>query len=203
MKNREALSGVGQKTKIAVLTEFGETVHDNRINVLAMPVYALSIANILNGTTDGFFYGENNEFLVRFTAPEASVLLVDDVVTNLKVANGLLLPYKMRVDLCKSGVTAIEAVKTNRYDIVFMDHKMPGMDGIEATQRIRAMGEEEAYYKEVPVIALTANAVLGTKEMFLENGFNDFLSKPIDTVKLNAVLEKWIPKIKQKSAVVK
>jgi CheY-like chemotaxis protein len=137
---------------------------------------------------------------VRFTAPEASVLVVDDIVTNLKVANGLLLPYKMRVDLCKNGVTAIEAMKMNRYDMVFMDHKMPGMDGIETTLILRSMGEEDPYYKEVPIVALTANAITGTKEMFMENGFNDFLSKPIDTVKLNAALEKWIPKDKQKSA---
>jgi CheY-like chemotaxis protein len=81
-----------------------------------------------------------------------------------------------------------------------MDHKMPGMDGIEATQKIRSMGDEDPYYKEVPVIALTANAVSGTKKMFMENGFDDFLSKPIDTVKLDAVLEKWIPKAKQKNA---
>jgi CheY-like chemotaxis protein len=97
-------------------------------------------------------------------------------------------------------VTAIEAMKTNRYDLVFMDHKMPGMDGIETTQMIRSMGEEDAYYKEVPVVALTANAVSGTREMFLENGFNDFLSKPIDTVKLNAALERWIPRDKQENS---
>jgi CheY-like chemotaxis protein len=86
-----------------------------------------------------------------------------------------------------------------------MDHKMPGMDGIETTQLLRSMGEEDPYYKDVPIIALTANAVSGTREMFLENGFNGFLSKPIDTVKLNAVLERWIPKAKQKSvgAIVK
>jgi CheY-like chemotaxis protein len=106
----------------------------------------------------------------------------------------------MRVDLCKSGVTAIEAMKTNRYDVVFMDHKMPGMDGIETTLMLRTMGEEDPYFKEVPVIALTANAVSGLKEMFLEHGFNDFLSKPIDTVKLNAALERWIPKDKQESS---
>jgi CheY-like chemotaxis protein len=199
-KYRDAISGFEQNTRIVVLTEFGETVGDNKLNTLAMPVYALSIANILNGTTDGFSYGTHNDLIVRFTAPEANILVVDDIVTNLKVANGLLLPYKMRVDMCKSGVTAIEAIKMNRYDIVFMDHKMPGMDGIETTLRIRAMGDEDPHYKEVPVIALTANAVSGTKEMFLENGFNDFLSKPIDTVKLNAVLEKWIPKVKRKSA---
>jgi CheY-like chemotaxis protein len=176
-------------------------VPDDKLNALAMPVYSLTIANILNGTVGNFSYSTHNEYIVRFTAPEAVVLVVDDVVTNLKVANGLLLPYKMRVDLCKSGVTAIEAMKINRYDIIFMDHKMPGMDGIETTLKIRSMGGEDPYYQEVPVIALTANAVLGTEKMFLENGFNDFLSKPIDTVKLNAVLEKWIPKTKQKTLV--
>jgi CheY-like chemotaxis protein len=107
----------------------------------------------------------------------------------------------MRVDMCKSGMTAIDAVRTNRYDIIFMDHKMPVMDGIETTLKIRAMGEEDVYYSGVPVIALTANAVLGTKEMFMENGFNDFLAKPIDTVKLDAVLGRWIPKGKQKSSL--
>jgi CheY-like chemotaxis protein len=202
-KNKNAISELGQNTKVVVLTEFGETVGDNKLNALAMPVYSLLIANILNGTTDSFSYSENNELIVRFTAPEASVLVVDDIVTNLKVANGLLLPYKMRVDLCKSGVTAIGAIQMNRYDIVFMDHKMPDMDGIETTLKIRSMGEEDPYYKEVPVIALTANAVSGTKEMFMGNGFNDFLSKPIDTVKLDTILERWIPKVKQKSAVKK
>jgi CheY-like chemotaxis protein len=201
IKNRDAISRFDQNAKIVVLTEFGETVPDSKLNALAMPVYSLTIANILNGTAGDFSYTTHNESIVRFTAPEAIVLVVDDVVTNLKVANGLLLPYKMRVDLCKSGMTAIEAMKMNRYDIIFMDHKMPGMDGIETTHRIRSMGNEDPYYKEVPVIALTANAIVGTKEMFIENGFDDFLSKPIDTVKLNAVLEKWIPKAKQKALV--
>jgi CheY-like chemotaxis protein len=119
------------------------------------------------------------------------------------VAKGLLAPYNMRVDLCKSGMTAIDALKTNRYDLIFMDHKMPDMDGIEATQRIREMGDEDEYFGNVPIVALTANAVSGTKEMFLENGFDDFLSKPIDTIKLNTALEKWIPKEKQKSSSIK
>jgi CheY-like chemotaxis protein len=84
-----------------------------------------------------------------------------------------------------------------------MDHMMPGMDGIEATAQIRAMAGEKPYCKTMPIIALTANAVAGTKELFLDNGFNDFLSKPIDTVKMNAVLERWIPAAKKKSLAVK
>ncbi len=97
---------------------------------------------------------------------------------------------------------ALNAIKNNRFDVVFMDHRMPDMDGIETTQHIRAMGDEDPYYKNVPIIALTADAVSGIKEMFLENGLNDFISKPIDTIKLNSVLEKWIPREKQHGSVV-
>jgi CheY-like chemotaxis protein len=107
------------------------------------------------------------------------------------VAEGLLFAYKMQIDTCRSGMAAIGAIKTHNYDLVLMDQKMPGMDGMEATKMIRAMGIT------VPIIALTANAVSGVKEIFLASGFNDYLFKPIDTVKLNVILEKWIPKNKQ------
>jgi len=136
----------------------------------------------------------NESITVKFNAPRARILIVDDIDTNLKVASGLMLPYKMQVDLRLSGAEAIEAVKANNYDLVFMDHMMPEMDGIEATKRIREI------YPELPIIALTANAVSGVKEMFLSNGFSDFLSKPIDIVKMNAILTNWIPKEKQEKA---
>ena len=193
-KNKETITTYGKNTKVVVLTEFGEAAPDKNLSSLSMPVHSMSIADILNGLSSSFSYNENNEFFVRFIAPEAKILIVDDINTNLKVAAGLLLPYKMQVDLCKSGMEAIEAMKTLSYDLVFMDHKMPEMDGIETTERLRAQGEKEPYYKNVPIIALTANAVSGTKEMFLEIGFNDFLSKPINTIALNAILEKWLPK---------
>ncbi|MCL2011060.1 MAG: ATP-binding protein [Synergistaceae bacterium] len=192
-----AMGKTASNTKIIVLTEFGEAVPDKGLNVLAMPVYSISIANVLNGVSDNFSYSESNDLVVGFTAPGAKVLVVDDVITNLKVTQGLLAPYKMRVDICKSGKTAIEAAKANRYDVVFMDHLMPEMDGMETTRRIRALGGEDPYYAGLPIVALTANAVSGTREMFLENGFDDFLSKPIDTIKLNAVLERWIPEEKR------
>jgi CheY-like chemotaxis protein len=197
-KNKDEISKLCSDKGFVLLTEFGETVPDKNLNILSMPVHTLAVADILNGEKDNFSYSEKNESLVGFTAPEAVILVVDDIITNLKVAKGLLTPYNMRVDLCKSGMSAIEAMKSNRYDLVFMDHRMPEMDGIETTQRIREMGDENEYFGNVPIIALTANAVTGTKEMFLKNGFNDFLSKPIDTIKLNTTLEKWIPKEKQK-----
>jgi signal transduction histidine kinase/CheY-like chemotaxis protein/HPt (histidine-containing phosphotransfer) domain-containing protein len=129
-----------------------------------------------------------------FKAPSARALVVDDVPTNLAVAQGLLSIYDITVDTCLSGAESIEAVTMHNYDIVFMDHMMPGMDGIEATAQIRALGRR---YAELPIIALTANAVSGMKEMFENNGFNGYISKPIEISKLSAVLEKWIPKEKQ------
>jgi len=174
------------------------------LNTLAMPAHCVSIAHILNGGCDNFTYNESKEAAVRFIAPDAKVLLVDDINTNLVVAKGLLLPYKMEIDLRNSGIEAIKAVRSKDYDIVFMDHKMPGMDGIEALEHIRALGDEgDVKYKQLPVIALTANAVAGMREMFLECGFNDYLSKPIDTGKLNTILEQWVPAEKQKNLVVK
>ncbi|ULQ60565.1 response regulator [Brucepastera parasyntrophica] len=104
----------------------------------------------------------------------------------------------MHIDVCKSGAESVELVRTNRYDIVFMDHMMPEMDGIEATAIIRNMENGDGYYQNVPIIALTANAVSGVKEMFLRNGMNDFLSKPIEITRLNSILEKWVPPEKQK-----
>jgi CheY-like chemotaxis protein len=103
----------------------------------------------------------------------------------------------MQVDLRKSGKEAVEAVIFQQYDLIFMDHRMPDMDGVEATQAIRKMGIDNPYYKHLPIIALTANAVTGIREEFLSNGFNDFLSKPIETIKLNVILERWIPKEKR------
>ena len=136
---------------------------------------------------------KNDNLTIKFNAPNAKVLVVDDTDANLKVVKGLMQPYKMQVDLCTSGAEAIEMVKANSYDILFMDHMMPEMDGVEATKLIRET------HTNLPIIALTANAVSGVREMFLANGFNDFLSKPIDTVELNVILEKWLPREKQEN----
>ncbi|MDR2694256.1 MAG: response regulator [Chitinispirillales bacterium] len=133
-----------------------------------------------------------------FIAPTARVLIVDDVRTNIQVAQGLLSFYEMAVDTCLSGNEAIDAVKRCNYDLIFMDHMMPEMDGVEATKLIRKLDAG----RNLPIIALTANAVSGMREMFLQNGFDDFLSKPIDTAKLNAVLERWLPKEKQVEAAL-
>ena len=132
---------------------------------------------------------------VYFTAPDFRVLIVDDVESNLKVAAGLLAPYKMEIETCASGEEAVALVQKRHYDLVLMDHMMPGMDGIEATAAIRSLGERE---EKMPIVALTANALTGMREMFLKNGFDDFLSKPIVVRKLNALIEKWVPVERQR-----
>ena len=119
--------------------------------------------------------------------PYGHVLVVDDVETNLFVATRLLAHYDLSIDTAESGYEAIEKIKVgNVYDIIFMDHMMPGMDGIETVQIIRSLE-----YKH-PIVALTANAVVGQAEIFLQNGFDDFISKPIDVRRLNFVLNKLI-----------
>jgi CheY-like chemotaxis protein len=123
------------------------------------------------------------------------VLLVDDIATNLTVIKGLLAPYEMDVSSCLSGMEAIDLVKREPFDIVFMDHMMPEMNGVEATAAIRAMDGE--YFKTVTIIALTANAISGMRDMFLANGFNDYLAKPIEIPKLNEIMERWIPEEKR------
>jgi signal transduction histidine kinase/ActR/RegA family two-component response regulator/HPt (histidine-containing phosphotransfer) domain-containing protein len=131
-----------------------------------------------------------------FTAPGARVLIVDDIETNLKVVKGLLEPYKMTVDLCLSGIEAIVVAQSKQYDLIFMDYRMPDMDGMEATQHIRQLGQSDSYYSRLPIVALTANAFFGMREEFLKGGFTDYMSKPIDISELNNILLKHIPEDK-------
>jgi CheY-like chemotaxis protein len=184
-------------TKLVLLVNPEEIASFKNIPVISRPAYTLSLANVINEKT-GVFHKEAG---VRFTAPGARLLIVDDIVTNLNVAKGLLSLYQTDITTATSGREAIELIKENRYDIVFMDHMMPEMDGIEATAAIRAWeAEQQERAKYVPIIALTANAVTGMKEMFLSKGFNDYLSKPIEISKLDGMMAKWIPPEKRVNA---
>jgi len=119
--------------------------------------------------------------------PYGKVLIVDDVETNIYVAKGLMTPYELQIDSADSGFAAIENIKGgNIYDIIFMDHMMPKMDGVEAAKIIRDLGYNN------PIVALTANAVAGQADIFLGNGFDDFISKPIDIRQLNTILNRLI-----------
>ena len=134
-----------------------------------------------------------NARLNRIKMPYARVLVVDDVVTNLNIAKGFLKPYGMKVDCVTNGQKAIDAVREEKYKYtaIFMDHMMPVMDGIEATRIIREeIGTE--YAKTVPIIAFTANAIIGNEEMFLDKGFQSFVPKPIDVHRLDEVVRRWV-----------
>ena len=128
----------------------------------------------------------------RIKMPYAKVLVVDDNITNLDVAKRLLGPYGMHIDTATSGQEAIDLIKNEKveYNAVFMDHMMPGMDGVEAVRRIRNIDTD--YARNLNIIALTANAIVGNEEMFLKSGFQAFLSKPIDIHELDDILRDWV-----------
>ncbi len=151
------------------------------------PLTLFSICGVFRGESSRAEKKKNSGFIY----PEARCLVVDDNITNLRVAQGLLGMYKCETVLAASGFEALELLENgNEYDIIFMDHMMPKMDGIEATKKIREMGTE--YTKKVPIIALTANAMKGVEKVFIESGMNDFIGKPIEIRILDRVLEDWI-----------
>ena len=121
--------------------------------------------------------------------PQVRVLVVDDLPANLLVARGMLAPYGLQADTAASGREAIEMVKNHNYDLIFMDHMMPEMDGIETAEAIRKL---ETNGKQTPIIALTANALRGMRESYLEKGFQDYLSKPISPAALDEIINKWL-----------
>jgi PAS domain S-box-containing protein len=186
-------------TEIIGIIELEDTApYDLDIRFVQRPLYCIEIANILNGDSfdsENRLTKQDNSDLI--SAPEAHVLIVDDMRTNLRVTKELMILYDMKVDIAASGEDAIDLINKNQYDIVFMDHMMPEMDGVEATKLIRELDAPDDRYKDLPIIALTANALTGSKEFFLENKMNDFLAKPIEMSKLTRILEKWLPFEKQ------
>jgi len=195
----------GKKPPLALMIEWGTEAYIPDVRFVSIPVQSLSIANVLNGRADSKDYIKSSG-VIRFSFPRARLLVVDDIATNLQVAEGLLAPYEAEVDTCLNGLKAMEMVKRaasqkRGYDIIFMDHMMPEMDGIETTAAIRLWEKEQrkngVICNMTPIIALTANAVVGMREMFIENGFNDFISKPIDVSKLDEILDRWIPEEKR------
>ncbi len=139
----------------------------------------------------------DNKYKASFTAPDADVLVVDDNMMNRKVFIALLKQSKIHIDEAESGLQCLEMVKEKHYDIIFLDHMMPDMDGIETLNHMKDMSEDASFKcKSTPVIALTANAITGAKEMYLEAGFDEFLSKPVQSDKLEMMIASWLPKDK-------
>ncbi len=160
------------------------------LRVVKKPLYILGLSNIFNGKEEigSVSFMEAEDF--DFTAPKAEILVVDDNAINLTVVKGLLNPLKMKIDTALSGKDAVLMTTDKRYDIIFMDHMMPEMDGVETTRVIRRLLGNNG---QVPIIALTANAVEGTAEMFINEGMNDFVTKPIEMRVIISKLHKWLP----------
>lgn len=184
-----------------LLVKFNDKIQPSlkNLRVVSKPLYALNLSAILNGqdileVQEGMMADD-----VNFVAPEAQILIVDDNAINLTVAEGLLEPLRMKIDTALSGKEAISLISGKHYDLVFMDHMMPEVDGVETTHIIRRFYDD---YKDVPIIALTANAVGGTKEMLVREGMNDFVPKPIEMRVICAKLKQWLPaeKIKRREA---
>ena len=188
---QEIASQKQPKAIIVVLNGDGNPYYKGNVLSISMPVHCLQLANILNDEYEEQGLRTARSHVANIIAPEAKVLVVDDNAVNLKVAAGLLKLYKIQAETALSGMVAIEMVCEKDYDLIFMDHMMPDMDGIDATVEIRGLGEK---YANIPIVALTANAVGGVKEMFKAEGLNDFLAKPIEMSKLDTILKKWLPK---------
>lgn len=189
IREHKEISGV-------VLIDFRDSLsYDDipNLRIIKKPLYVMNVSSILKNEklrTSAFSHDEEH---FEFIAPEARILIVDDNNVNLTVAEGLLEPLQMKIDTATGGKQALDLISANSYDLIFMDHMMPELDGVETTRLIRRFHPE---YHEVPIIALTANAVEGTKKMFLDEGMNDFIAKPIEMRIMLSKLKYWLPKEK-------
>ncbi|MGN0599270.1 MAG: PocR ligand-binding domain-containing protein [Oscillospiraceae bacterium] len=165
-------------------------VNQSRVKVLHKPVFSVGIYSAMHIGSGVVMESDTGNDDFAFTAPDAHILIVDDNPINLTVACGIIEPLGMQVDTANGASETIEKVKKLKYDIIFMDHMMPEVDGVETTHIIRRL---ITGYENVPIIALTANAVGGTKEMFLKEGMNDFVAKPIEVTDIVSMIRKWLP----------
>ena len=180
---------VSKKVTVAVSTG-GEVIdQNNRIIILPRPLYGYPIIRVLNG--EGVINDNDSETSQRIVLDNIRALVVDDEPMNLIVAEGLFREYNMKVDKATSGFEAIQMYTDNEYDVVFMDHMMPKMDGVEAMKRIKDIAFRQQ--RTARVVALTANVVSGAREMFIKEGFDGFIGKPIDINEFERTMKTVLP----------
>jgi len=189
--NTAYFDAMAEHTKVVIILDDRDEKYVTNPKLLKVykPFYILSIVSVLNGLYDT----KDERHAVsggKFVIEGAHVLAVDDNLTNLRVIEGLLEDYRIKVTCANSGADALEKVTSADYDFIFMDHMMPEMDGVETMQQIRNMPDD--YFKKVPIVALTADAVAGTREMLLGKGFSDFLEKPVERSILERILKRNI-----------
>ncbi|MCI8686882.1 MAG: response regulator [Lawsonibacter sp.] len=179
--------------RVVVIAE-KEFVLDSRskLHIMHKPFSALSVANLLNGDLGARGFAEAQAAGRKpFTCPGVRALAVDDEEMNLVVAKGVLGSYGLEVDTCLSGREAVARCASISYDIIFLDHMMPGFDGVQTLKKIREI--QDGAYQDLPIIALTANTVSGAREMFRSEGFTEFVPKPIERTVLERVLRRVLP----------
>ncbi|MGN0583271.1 MAG: ATP-binding protein [Oscillospiraceae bacterium] len=192
LSDKEYFSSISRDVQVVVIQDIVNSIRPgDNIKCIYKPFYTLSLAAVLNNESMSVNINDRRNSQVTFSAPKARILIVDDNEVNLKVAVGLMRPYHMQFITAGNARDAISLLRSKDIDLVLMDHMMPEMDGVEATKIIRSM--EDDYYKKLPVIALTANAVNGARKMFIESGFNDFIAKPIELNTLDKCLKRWLP----------
>ncbi|MBQ7558450.1 MAG: response regulator [Lachnospiraceae bacterium] len=163
----------------------------DNLHVMNRPEYTMNLVNTLNGKYMVIHsIDEEKVFRVDFIAPDARILIVDDNHINLTIAGGLLSPIRAKIDTADGGQMAIDMAAKNKYDIIFMDHMMPEVDGVDATKAIRAAGEGS--YQPV-IVALSANVMEEAKKLFSEAGMNDFVPKPVEVSQIITTTKKWLP----------
>ena len=193
LENQDYYEELAETLKVVVIAEREFMLsRSSRLLVIHKPFFVLSVVNLLNGEVKENGFGEAQAAGRKpFLYDNVRVLAVDDEEMNLKVAKGVLGSYNIQVDTCLSGKEAIERCATTAYDIIFLDHMMPGFDGIETLKHIREMNN--GMYQDLPVVALTANTISGAREMFKNEGFTEFIPKPIERAVLERVLRKVLP----------
>lgn len=191
----EYFDELSEQIKVAVVLDAVdmESVVNSNIVLIPKPFYILPVVSVLNEEYPKG-NGSSHAAAKKFVSPETKVLVVDDNWMNLKVIEGLLERYQIKVCTAVNGPEALEKIESKEFDFVFMDHMMPEMDGVETFHRIR--NKVGSYYKKVPIVAVTANAIAGSREMFIQEGFNDFIEKPVELSVLDRLLRRNIPKEK-------
>lgn len=183
---------LAQRTQVVVAAGNGfEPVVNSRVILMKKPLFTLPVVNILNANNSGQPQMWQN---MRMICRGVRALVVDDEPMNLMVARGILSDYRMEVETAESGSEAIEICEQEDFDLLFLDHMMPKMDGVETLHHIRKLMSDTK--RDITAIAFTANAVSGAREMFYREGFEEFISKPIETMELERVLRKVLPQTK-------
>ena len=186
--NMDYIEALSKKMVVAVVANDGFSLRaGSTVKILRKPFYCFPVITILDSNLDTVLSGEE-----QMRCPGVEALVVDDEPMNLTVAKGIFKRYGIVVTTAASGRESIELCLERNFDIVFMDHMMPEMDGIEAMKQIKSNAKRDG--KDFPVVALTANAVSSAKEMFLSEGFDGFVSKPIELQELERVMKRVLPK---------